>query len=153
LSAWRHTVSDCGSRLDAADGTEHGDGAVEHAQAALDLDGEVDVTGGVDDVDPVVAPLTGGGGGGDRDAALTLLLHPVHRGGAFVHLAHAVDAPGIEEDALGQGGLAGVDMRHDPDVPVSIERYLAWHCVVDPSVQVPGSTTCLSVLESAVMRR
>ena len=34
-----------------------------------------------------------------------------------------------------------------------VERYLAWHCVVDPSVQVPGSTTCLSVLESAVMRR
>ena len=34
-------------------GAEHGHGAVEHAQRALDLDGEVDVAGGVDDVDPV----------------------------------------------------------------------------------------------------
>ena len=32
-----------GLRLDAGDAVEHGDGAVEHAQRALDLDGEVDV--------------------------------------------------------------------------------------------------------------
>ena len=41
-----------GLRLDAGHGVEHGDGAVEHAQRALDLDGEVDVAGRVDDVDP-----------------------------------------------------------------------------------------------------
>ena len=40
-----------GLRLDAGDTVEHGDGAVEDAQRALDLDGEVDVAGGVDDVD------------------------------------------------------------------------------------------------------
>ena len=44
-----------GLRLDAGDAVEHGDGAVEHAQRALDLDGEVDVAGRVDDVDAVVA--------------------------------------------------------------------------------------------------
>ena len=43
-----------GLRLDAAHGTEHRDRAVEHAQGALDLGREVDVSGGVDDVDPVV---------------------------------------------------------------------------------------------------
>ena len=32
-----------GLRLDAGDGVEHRDGAVEDAQRALDLDGEVDV--------------------------------------------------------------------------------------------------------------
>ena len=32
-----------GLRLDAGDAVEHGDGAVEHAERALDLDGEVDV--------------------------------------------------------------------------------------------------------------
>ena len=32
-----------GLRLDAGDAVEHRDGAVEHAQRALDLDGEVDV--------------------------------------------------------------------------------------------------------------
>ena len=40
-----------GLRLDAGDAVEHGDRAVEHAQRTLDLDGEVDVAGRVDDVD------------------------------------------------------------------------------------------------------
>ena len=40
-------------RLDAVAAVEHRDRAVEHAQAALDLDGEVDVPGRVDDVDAV----------------------------------------------------------------------------------------------------
>src|SRR5205823_12630855 len=79
-------------RLHAAHGAEHGDRAVEHAQRTLHLDGEIDVTRSIDDVDSVIAPLAGGGGGGDGDAAFPLLLHPVHRGGAFVHLTHAVDA-------------------------------------------------------------
>ena len=52
LSAWRHTVSDCGST--PATAVEHAHRAVEHAQRALDLDGEVDVAGRVDDVDAVV---------------------------------------------------------------------------------------------------
>ena len=45
-----------GLGLDALLAVEDGDGAVEDAQRALDLDGEVDVTGGVDDVDLVVLP-------------------------------------------------------------------------------------------------
>ena len=103
-------------RLDAGDGVEDGDRAVEHAQAALDLDREVDVAGRVDDVDPVVLPLAGGRGGGDRDPALLLLLHPVHDRGALVDLAHLVGAAGVVEDALGRRRLTGVDVRHDPDV-------------------------------------
>ena len=45
-----------GLRLDAGDRVEHRDRAVEDAQRALDLDGEVDVAGRVDDVDLVVVP-------------------------------------------------------------------------------------------------
>ena len=45
-----------GLRLDAFLAVEHGDGTVEHPQVALHLDGEVDVPGGVDDVDLVVVP-------------------------------------------------------------------------------------------------
>ena len=103
-------------RLDPGDGVEDGDGAVEDAQAALDLDREVDVAGRVDDVDPVALPLAGGRRGGDRDAAFLLLLHPVHDGGALVDLAHLVGAAGVVEDALGRRRLTGVDVRHDPDV-------------------------------------
>ena len=46
-----------GLRLDAGDAVEHGDRAVEDAQRALHLDGEVDVAGRVDDVDPVSCHL------------------------------------------------------------------------------------------------
>jgi hypothetical protein len=46
-----------GLRLDAGDRRRRRDRAVEDAQRALDLDGEVDVAGRVDDVDPAVAPL------------------------------------------------------------------------------------------------
>jgi hypothetical protein len=52
LLAWRQTVSDCGSTPPTAQNTATG--AVEHAQRALHLDGEVDVPRGVDDVDPVL---------------------------------------------------------------------------------------------------
>src|SRR6202034_138077 len=83
---------------------------------ALHLDGEVDVPGGVDDVDLVVVPETGGGRGGDGDSALLLLLHPVHGGGAVVHLTDLVADTGVVEDALGRRRLAGVDVRHDSDV-------------------------------------
>ncbi len=77
-------------RLDAGDRIEHRDRAVQHPQRALDLDREIDVAGGVDDVDAMVLPGSGGRGRGDRDAALLLLLHPVHGGGALVHLAELV---------------------------------------------------------------
>ncbi len=103
-------------RLDAGDRVEQRDRAVEHAQRALDLDGEVDVARRVDDVDPVALPLAGGGRGGDRDAALLLLLHPVHDGGALVNLPHLVGPPCVIEDALGRRRLTGVDVSHDPDV-------------------------------------
>ena len=113
--------------LDAGDGVEQRDRAVEHAQRALDLDREIDVAGRVDDVDPMPLPLGRRGRGGDRDAALLLLFHPVHRRGAVVDLADLVRAPGVVEDALGRRRLAGVDVRHDPDVACVLECELAWH--------------------------
>jgi hypothetical protein len=125
-------------RLDAADRAEHRDRAVQHAQRPLHFHGEVHVAGRVDDVDAVVAPGGGGGGGGDGDAALALLLHPVHRGGAVVHLAHAVDAARIEQHPLGQGGLAGVDMGHDADVSIFFERSLPRH--VQASFEYSGAS-------------
>jgi hypothetical protein len=114
-----------GLRLDAGDRVEHRDRAVEHAQRALDLDREVDVAGRVDDVDAVVVPDAGGGSGGDRDATLLLLGHVVHGGGAVVDLTDLVALAGVVEDALGRGGLAGVDVRHDPDVPGALQGELS----------------------------
>ena len=105
-----------GLRLDTGDTVEHGDRTVEDAQVALDLDGEVDVPGGVDDVDLVVFPPAGRRSRRDRDATLLLLLHPVHRGAAIVDFTDLVRDTGVEEDAFGRRGLAGIDVRHDADV-------------------------------------
>jgi hypothetical protein len=87
-------------RLDTADGAEDGAGAVEHTQRALHLDGEIHVPRRIDDVDPVLRillihalPEAGRRSGRNRDAALLLLLHPVHGGGAVVHLADLVREP------------------------------------------------------------
>ena len=116
-----------GLGLDAGHAVEDDDRAIEDAQAALDLDGEVHVPGRIDDVDLVVVPEAGRGRGGDGDAALLLLRHPVHRGRALVDLAELVDLLRVEEDSLGHGRLARVDVGNDPDVPRPGERYLAWH--------------------------
>ncbi len=107
-------------RLDSVHGIEHGAGAIEHAQRTLDLSGEVDVAGGVDDIDANIFPDTGSGGGGDGDAALLLLRHPVHRRRAFMDLTNAVRASCIEQDALRGGGLTGIDVGHDADISATI---------------------------------
>jgi hypothetical protein len=78
------------------------------------------VTGSVDDIDAVILPGAGRRSRGDRNAALLLLLHPVHGRSALVHLADTVRDSRIEEDALGRRRLTGVNMRHNPDVPATI---------------------------------
>ncbi len=104
-------------RLDAGNRVEYGDGAIQHAQRALDLGGEVDVPRRVDDVDAVVAPEAGGRGRGDGDPALLLLFHPVHDGRALVDFTNLVRNSGIEQNPLRRGRLAGIDVGHDADVP------------------------------------
>jgi hypothetical protein len=99
---------------------EHGDCAVEDAQRPLDLRRKIDVAGGVNDVDSNVPPEAGGRRGGDGDAALLLLLHPVHRRRAFMDLPDPVRPAGVEKDALRRSGLAGIDVGHDADVPATL---------------------------------
>ena len=113
-----------GLRLDAGHRIEQRHGAVEHAQRPLHLDREVHVAGRVDDVDAVhdvvAGPETGRGSRRDRDAALLLLLHPVHRGGTLVYFTDLVVLPGVVQDALGRSRLPGIDVGHDADIPVTI---------------------------------
>ena len=111
-------------RLDAGHRVEHGHRAIEDPQRALDLDREVDVARRVDDVDAVVVPERRGGRRRDGDPALLLLGHVVHDRGALVDLADLVGLAGVVEDALGGRRLAGIDVRHDADVAVALEREL-----------------------------
>jgi hypothetical protein len=106
----------------------HRDRRIQHAQAPLHLDGEVDVAGGVDDVDPVLGkalvhplPEARGGRGRDGDAALLFLFHVVHDCRTVVHLADLVRDPGVEQDSFGRSRLARVDVRRDTDIAISLD--------------------------------
>ena len=129
-------------RLDAADGAEDGYGAVEYAEAALDLDREIDVTRRIDDVDAVLGqglihapPETGRGGRRDRDAALLLLLHPVHDRSTVVNLADLVGDTRVEKDTFSRRRLAGIDVRHDANIAITLEGGLPCHvCASNPLI-------------------
>ena len=111
-----------GLRLHAADRTVESNSAVEDAERALHLGREVDVSGSVDQRQAVVAPLNARRGGLNRDAALLLLHHEVHRRGAVMHLADLVVLARIVENTLRGGRLATVDVGHDAEVAHSLER-------------------------------
>src|SRR5438132_13325824 len=85
------------------------------------------MAGGVDDVEALAVPKRGSRGRRDGDAALLLLLHPVHRRGTFVHFADLVALAGVIEDALGGRGLAGIDVRHNTEVAVVLYGMNAGH--------------------------
>ena len=105
-----------GLRLNAALGAQDRHSAVEHTQGALDLDREVHMTRGVDDVDPHALPVTGGSSRGDRDAALLLLLHPVHGGGTLMGLTESVIDTGVEQNTLSRRRFACIDVCHDANI-------------------------------------
>src|SRR6185369_5796882 len=99
---------------------KNSDRTVEHAEGTFDLHGEIDVARRINNVDAmldaVARPETGSCGGRNSNSALLLLLHPVHRRGALMHLADLVRNTGIKKHALGGRGLARINVGHDPDV-------------------------------------
>lgn len=117
-------------RLHTADAAEHGDSAIQHAQRALHLRGEVHVAGRVDDIEPVrlsgeqarqplrrpLRPGTGRGGRGDGDAFVFLDVGEVRGGVAVMHISTRMDGPCVEEDAFGQRGFASINVGRDAQV-------------------------------------
>ena len=79
-----------GLRLDSAARRQDCNRAVEHSQRTLDLDREIHMPRRIDDVDSMILPKTGRRRRSDRNAALLLLHHPIHRRRAVVHLADLV---------------------------------------------------------------
>ena len=110
-------------RLDALRGIDDQKRALDRAHRARDFIGEVDVAGGVDQVQDIGLTVLGGifdphGVGLDRDAALALDIHRVEELRlhiAFGHRPRHLDQP------VGEGGFAVVDMGHDGEVTDVIE--------------------------------
>src|SRR5216683_613566 len=108
-------------RLDAGDSVKHHDGAVEDAQGSIDLDGEIDMSRSVDEIDLLIAPECGHGRALNGDAALLFLLEIV--GGrrrlqilGIVNVDDGVLTPRVIQDALGRRRLAGVDVGDNADI-------------------------------------
>jgi hypothetical protein len=103
--------------LDSGDSIKHDNAAVQDTEAPFHFNGKVHVAGGVNNIDYMVSPLGRGGGGRDGDPSLPLLSHPIHHGSARVNVTDLVGASRVEKEALSDGGLAGVNMGDDADVP------------------------------------
>jgi hypothetical protein len=111
-------------RLNAGDGAQNQNGTIENTKSTLHLYGEVHVSGGVNDIDVVALPLAVCRGGLNRDASLTLELHGVHLRSNAVFTTDIVDGMdpiGVEQNALCQGGLTGVNVSANSDVPKLVE--------------------------------
>jgi len=97
------------------------------------------VSWSVDDVNPVgdtltglkeallllLGPEAGHSGGGDSDATLLLLLHPIRNGVTVIDVTDFVNEAGVEKDPLRRGGLARVDVGANADVPGALQWVLA----------------------------
>ena len=105
-----------GLGLDALHGRDDEHRTVEHAQGTLDLGHEVGVAGGVDEVDLEVTHGEGDDGRADGDAAAAFDVVGVGHGVAVVDAAEVGADARLVEQALGQRGLAGVDVGDDPEV-------------------------------------
>jgi len=107
-------------RLDTLNGVKSGDRTIQHTQGPLDLDRKVYVTRRIDNIDTVFTPETRRSSSRDRNTTLTLLLHPIHGGGALMNLAHLMRHSRIVENSLCSRSLAGINVRHDADISCSL---------------------------------
>ncbi|MPM54606.1 hypothetical protein SDC9_101384 [bioreactor metagenome] len=130
----RLTPHGLGLGLHAALGAQHRYGAVQHTQRTLHFHGEVHMARGIDDIDAGIRklvlrplPVASRGGGRDGDAALLLLLHPVHGGSAVMGLTDLVVHAGVEQNALGSSRLARVNVGHNADIAGVFKRVFSRH--------------------------
>ena len=100
-----------GMALDAVVGPHHENRVVEGLQRALRLGGEVHVAGRVHEHEVGVAPVKGGAGRENRDAALALHGVGVEVRVAAVHAAGVANGARDGEHGLRERGLARVDVR------------------------------------------
>ena len=102
--------------FDALAGAKHNHAAIEHPQTPLDLGGEIDVAGRVDQIDADVFVRQRDTRRVDRNAAFLLLGVEVGDRRALVDRAHPMTDAAIEQHPLGDRRFAGVDVGDDADV-------------------------------------
>ena len=109
----REVVVGEGLRLEPLRGVDQQDRSFARRQAPGDLVREIDVSGGVDQVELVALVEQADRLGLDRDAPLALQVHPIEV--LRPHRA-VIDGMGELEHPIGQRGFPMVDVRHDAEV-------------------------------------
>jgi len=114
-----------GLGFDALGGIDHEDGTFAGGEGAGDLVGEIDVAGGVEEVELVgfaVAGLVahGDGVGFDGDALFALEVHGIEE---LVHLLALGDGLGVLEESVGEGGFPVIDVGDDGEVPGEVDGH------------------------------
>ncbi len=109
--------------LNASNCVEYTNGAVKNTQGTFNFNGEVNVAWGVNDVDAVLTPEAGGSSRGDSNTTFLLLFHPVHGGSAIVGFTNFMGNAGVVKNTFGSRGFARVNVGHDTDVTLHIDRY------------------------------
>jgi hypothetical protein len=68
-------------------------------------------------------PERGRRSGGNRNATLLLLLHPVHGRGTIMHFADFVRFAGVVQNAFSRRRFTGINVCHDAEVTVTVYGY------------------------------
>jgi len=105
-----------GLGLDAGNGAENHHRAVQDTQGPLHLNGKIHVPRRINDMNLGILPGAGGHRGGNGDAPLLLLGHPVHDRFAVMHFAHFIGFARIKKNPLADGGFSRVDVGDNADV-------------------------------------
>jgi len=95
---------------------------------------EINVPRGIDDIDAMfiellvhATPKAGRCRRGDRDATLLFLLHPIHCCRTIMHLANFMRYTRVIEYAFCRRRLTRINMRHNTDIPVTIDWSFPCH--------------------------
>jgi hypothetical protein len=92
---------------------KHDEDRIHDSHATSNFRSEVDVARRVQDLQSRVTPPHPDRGALDRNASSLLLRQPVRRRRAVIDGTLSPSGTSFEEDSLGQGGLAGIHVRHD----------------------------------------
>ena len=110
-------------RFDSTGTTENTNAAVENLKGTVDLNSEIDVTWGINDVQLVIVPKTGRRSGLNCDPALLLLFHEVRRRRPFMYLTDFVDFASKFQDSFSCGCFTCIYMSEDADVSITSEVF------------------------------
>ncbi len=87
---------------------------IQNPQCPFNFNGEIHMSGGINNVNPGTLPLAGGHCRSDGDSPILLILHPVHDSLSIMHFSDLVGFSGIIENPFSDRGLARINVGHNP---------------------------------------